>query len=974
MTLGMKPTAYDGRVWSDFNCAGGFALGPQAGPSVNAIELPRAGQDPLNAGSVKGLRTITLDFTVLEGSTSAEDVGYGIQRLLGHLQPGNPDERLLIVRLTDGPDGPTTPGGDDGLELEIPAMCGTWRYNAYNGVLVDFVVRGNWRRRTNRETTVMPFNLAAAMPLVNRAPGVAFPTLKLKQSVARTTHAAAVGWDLLKIHTVTNNTTRNWWSVPYTLDIGDHAALVSGSKSQSDGDDLRIVANGKMLNRSLTNVNTKRTFAHIEIDVPAGESLTLEVWYGNPSATAPDDLSTRTDTEPTYRADDLEGTAGTSTSAGANTMTDSGAAWETNRWAGGYVQVVSGTGAGQRRQIASNTGTQITVTRNWSTQPSASGYVIWMSGIAVGGGIVTTNGTTTSLTDASQAWGVNEWKDGYVYNITQGIGPYRILSNTATVLTTATMGGAPATSDSYYIERFGVLNYMVNKSVYNTAHRGLWRLNKYFNKGGRVAYGDQTPAGWTPYLMLPNNDDKAQGRFINEGSGGGHDINNWPSLYARRSVRSANTWPEKGQADGVAFFDPRGIIGFRWDYRLKNEGGIGIVEVRTQEPGGSDWQTVASDSQTQATLTAITSSGATGYSDVSSDSEPVSLWVGVLPLDGVVIPSTERKDRSIEVRANTIWKVLLDISGIGGLTNGVPALGSETAMWDAQPALRLGGGTDEEPPFQLVQIGGANHYTAITGSDELWINAQPDATTPLFGAYLLNALQDHLPYAGTIYRYEQDTDGATIAQVAGELLPLHQLVNMMGTSADTGTGWTKTDGAGVTSSLSTDTGEDYDGNGQSLKVDVTVAPAGPWTITLQKTTPIPVVPGELYEWAFVSKRVGLTSAVEVEMTMGWGDGVTTNGEDLDQTAARTLATNDQWYSNGGGRKVYAGPPTGDDVVSVYGATIEAWPLITISGSGATTGAVNLEVYLTTNGLNLYVDEEEIGTITVEAAWRESYVG
>jgi len=971
MTLGMKPTAYDGRVWADFNCAGGFALGPQAGPSVNAIELPRAGQDPLNAGSVKGLRTITLDFTVLDGSTSAEDVGYGIQRLLGHLQPGNPDERLLLVELTDGPDA--------GLELEIPAMCGTWRYTSYNGVLVDFVVRGNWRRRTNRETTVMPFSLAAAMPLVNRAPGVAFPTIKLKQSVARTTHAAAVGWDLLKTHTVTNNTTRNWWSVPYTLDIGDHAALVSGSKSQADGDDLRIVANGKMLNRTLTNANTKRTFAHIEIDVPAGESLTLEVWYGNPSATAPDDLSTRTRTEPTYRADDLQGVSGTASSGTANTLVDAIGTVEADRWNEGFIQIVDGTGVGQRRKL-SDTGysapnTTFTVARNWTTNPdSTSVYVVWRTGIYVNGGAASGAGTTTTLTDASQSFGVDELKGGSLWNVTKGIGPFEIASNTATVITTASSMTAPSLNDVYYVERFGVLNYMVNHQVYNTSHRDLWRLNKYFNKGGRVAYGDQTPAGWTPYLMLPNNDDKAQGRFINEGSGGGHDINNRPGLYARRSVRSANTWPEKGQADGVAFFDPRGIIGFRWDYRLKNEGGIGIVEVRTQEPGGSDWQTVASDDDTYSTLTAVTSSGATGYSDVSSDGEPVSLWVGVLPLDGVVIPSTERKDRSIELRANTIWTVTLDISGIGGLTGSTPQLGSETAMWDAQPTLRLGGGTDEEPPFQLVQIGGANHYTAITGSDELWINAQPDATTPLFGTYLLDALQGHLPYAGTIYRYEADTDGATIAQVAGELLPLHQLVNMMGTSADTGTGWTKTDGSGVTSALSTDTGEDYDGNGQSLKVDVTVAPVGAWTITLEKTTPIPVVPGEIYEWAFVSKRVGLTSAVEVEMTMGWGDGVTTNGEDLDQTAARTLATNDQWYSNGGGRKVYAGPPTGDDVISVYGATIEAWPLITISGSGTTTGAVNLEVYLTTNGLNLYVDEEEIGTITVEAAWRESYVG
>lgn len=971
MTLGLTPTGFDGRVWSDFNVAAGFAFGNQPGHPVNAIELARAGQLPIYAGSVMGVRTITLDFTVLAGSTNEADVGYCIQRLLGHLQPGNPNQRPLVVELADGP--------DSGLELEALAAVGQPRFNtSRNGVLVDFFVTGHWQRRTNRETIAMPFNLAAVMPLVNRAPGVAYPTLRLKQSTARTTHAAGVGWKYRRTHTVTNNTTRNWWRVPYTLDLGDHAALVTGSKSQSDGDDIRIVADGKMLNRTLTNVNTKRTFAHIEIDVPAGESLTLDVWYGNPSATEPDDLSTRTDTDPTYRADDLEGISGTAGSGSSSTLVAAVGVVEADRFNGGFIQIVSGTGSGQRRVLSdvsySAPNTTFTVARNWTTNPDATSvFVVWRTGIYVNGGAASGAGTSTTLTDASQAFGVNELAGGSLWNVTKGIGPFEIYSNTATVITIAGTMTAPSLNDVYYVERFGRLTYHVDKAVYETAHRGLWRLNKYFNKGGRVAYGDQTPAGWTPFLMLPNNDDKAQGRFIDEGAGGGHNINNWPGPYARRSVRSSNTWPEKGQADGVAFFDPRGLQGFKWNYRLKNEGGIGIVEVRSQEPGGTDWQTVASDSQTQVSLSPITSSGATGYSDLSSDANPVTLWVGVLPLDGAAIPSTERKDRTIELRAHTTWEVTLDIDGIGGLTGSTPQLSSEAAMWDAQPTLRLGGGTDRVPPFQEIQIGGANHYTGITGSNELWINAQPDAVTPLFGTYLLDALVDHLPYAGTLYRYEEDTDGDPIATVAGDLLPLHQLVNMLGDSADSGAGWTKTDGAGVTSAMSQDADHDYDGNGVSLEVAMSALPAGAWTVTLELATPITIVPGTLYEWAFVAKRTGLSSAVQVAMTMAWGDGVTTNDEDPDQTASRTLTTGDQWYGNGGGRKIYAGPPTGDDVISTYGATVEAWPSLVISGSGSTTGSVNLEVYLTVNGLNLYVDEEEIGTITVEAAWRESYV-
>lgn len=62
--------------------------------------------------------------------------------------------------------------------------------------------------------------------------------------------------------------------------------------------------------------------------------------------------------------------SGTATAGGSNTLTDSGQAWTTNAYAAGWVRIVSGTGAGQIRNISSNTGTQLTVSSNWSTQPS----------------------------------------------------------------------------------------------------------------------------------------------------------------------------------------------------------------------------------------------------------------------------------------------------------------------------------------------------------------------------------------------------------------------------------------------------------------------------------------------------------------------------------------------------------------------------------------------------------------------------
>jgi len=60
---------------------------------------------------------------------------------------------------------------------------------------------------------------------------------------------------------------------------------------------------------------------------------------------------------------------GTATSGGANTISNSAKAWTTNQWTNYQIRITGGTGAGQIRTIASNTGTQITVSTNWTTNP-----------------------------------------------------------------------------------------------------------------------------------------------------------------------------------------------------------------------------------------------------------------------------------------------------------------------------------------------------------------------------------------------------------------------------------------------------------------------------------------------------------------------------------------------------------------------------------------------------------------------------
>lgn len=63
---------------------------------------------------------------------------------------------------------------------------------------------------------------------------------------------------------------------------------------------------------------------------------------------------------------------GTATAGAASTLTNSGKAWATNMWANYQIRITGGTGKGQIRVIASNTGTVLTVSAAWTVNPDAT--------------------------------------------------------------------------------------------------------------------------------------------------------------------------------------------------------------------------------------------------------------------------------------------------------------------------------------------------------------------------------------------------------------------------------------------------------------------------------------------------------------------------------------------------------------------------------------------------------------------------
>jgi hypothetical protein len=142
-------------------------------------------------------------------------------------------------------------------------------------------------------------------------------------------------------------------------------------------------------------------------------------------------------------------TAHTGTSITDGTHGVDAASWRTNQWAGYWVFIYSGTGAGQIRQISSNTGNTLNWSGAMSPHPGTdSRYMI----IGFDAGTATA-GAATSITDSTKAWEVNRWRN-YVVRILAGTGAgqYRpIASNTATALTVLTPWATNPDSTSVYV-------------------------------------------------------------------------------------------------------------------------------------------------------------------------------------------------------------------------------------------------------------------------------------------------------------------------------------------------------------------------------------------------------------------------------------------------------------------------------------------------------------------------------------------
>lgn len=204
--------------------------------------------------------------------------------------------------------------------LTLPPGVSTGEVNtiAVNFIAVDPL----WSAETETsETKTFTRNedLALHVPITGNIEKA--PTITISPTVQRTSGTAGAGFTKRQTLRITNGLSRALINFPYRLDLGDTAALVTASKMQADGDDLRLIYQGREIARTLVGINTTQTYAWIIIpNLPALATMDLDLWYGNAAASAatalsgaavpPLNLSTSSNTVWKYPIDDVAANAG----------------------------------------------------------------------------------------------------------------------------------------------------------------------------------------------------------------------------------------------------------------------------------------------------------------------------------------------------------------------------------------------------------------------------------------------------------------------------------------------------------------------------------------------------------------------------------------------------------------------------------------------------------------------------------------
>lgn len=148
------------------------------------------------------------------------------------------------------------------------------------------------------------------------------------------------------------------------------------------------------------------------------------------------------------------GNSGWATGGSGTTLVDNTKSWNNNQWANYKFRVIAGTGVGSEVTITSNDATTLTYSAPGFTADTTTKYLIMDTF-----GLATAALTATTLTDTTKNWTTNQWSgkrlrliSGSQFGTAAATAlEVTIASNTATVLTFATVTAVLSTDVTYTI-------------------------------------------------------------------------------------------------------------------------------------------------------------------------------------------------------------------------------------------------------------------------------------------------------------------------------------------------------------------------------------------------------------------------------------------------------------------------------------------------------------------------------------------
>lgn len=339
--------------------------------NVNPAIATRAGATPVVGVGAVTERVIPAEF-VYDPSldpNGPRDIRDAYDLLIGKLDPTDTSPRRLIGSRHDGArvqrmavvSGPADFDPEQSINfIQVRFTSGEARWEATSNTIASGVFIDSGQ--------------SAGMAIPNTGYATVEPVVTLQPTVtAHLSTSATVGWKNRRQVTITNNGVFSLDNRPIQIDLGDTTVWVSDGALAS-GNDVRFLLNGEELPRLLIGWNWPKTLAWIvPPPIAPGETVTIDIVYGNPSAGSPATLDGKL-----HPAFVVESDSGTATGGSTTTLTDTGKTWTagTINWVGAYVYFLTGANAGTFKEITANTTNSVTFAAAGSAIVAGAKYLI----------------------------------------------------------------------------------------------------------------------------------------------------------------------------------------------------------------------------------------------------------------------------------------------------------------------------------------------------------------------------------------------------------------------------------------------------------------------------------------------------------------------------------------------------------------------------------------------------------------------